>query len=137
MQCFYIRLYSRFFLGFLGEIFSPLYTKLGKKTHPIIILSNKTKKNQIFGSFINDIQNLKSKNIICCGTMQLRCHKIDSIFCFLELRIFSFKLRKHTFCHWEHDPITVIKMDQNTCIVQVLFAIPQHVWTYTINPIYH
>ena len=61
----------------------------------------------------------------------------DQFFCFLELRIFSFKLGKHTFCHWEHDPITVIKMDQNTCLVQVLFAIPQHVWTYTINPIYH
>ena len=38
----------------------------------------------------------------------------DYIFSFPELGIFSLKLgKKHTFCHWEHDPISVVKMGQN------------------------
>ena len=38
----------------------------------------------------------------------------ELFFLVLELGIYSLKLGKnHTFCNWEHDPTSVIKMDQN------------------------
>ena len=46
-------------------------------------------------------------------TLQLRCHKM--VIFFFSPRIGNFLLeigKKYTFCHWEHDPISVAKMGQ-------------------------
>ena len=45
--------------------------------------------------------------------MVIFCYFFSRFFLFLELGIFLFKLgKKHTFWHWEHDRITVIKTGQ-------------------------
>ena len=45
--------------------------------------------------------------------MAIFCYFFSRFFLFLELGIFLFKLgKKHTFWHWEHDRISVIKTGQ-------------------------
>ena len=45
--------------------------------------------------------------------MAIFCYFLSRFFLFLELGIFLFKLgKKHTFWHWEHDRISVIKTGQ-------------------------
>ena len=45
--------------------------------------------------------------------MGIFCHFFSRFFLFLELGIFLFKLgKKHTFWHWEHDRISVVKTGQ-------------------------
>ena len=57
-----------------------------------------------------------------CGTVQLRCHKMV-IFSvpWIGNFLLEFGEKPHTFCHWEHDPISVIKMSKTT----VILVIPQ------------
>ena len=45
--------------------------------------------------------------------MAIFCYFFSRFFLFLELGIFLFKLgKKHTFWHWEHDRISVVKTGQ-------------------------
>ena len=45
--------------------------------------------------------------------MAIFCYFFSHFFLFLELGIFLFKLgKKHTFWHWEHDRISVVKTGQ-------------------------
>ena len=45
--------------------------------------------------------------------MAIFCYFFSRFFLFLELGIFLFKLgKKHTFWHWEHDRISVVKPGQ-------------------------
>ena len=58
-------------------IFCVFLNKIGKISHRIIH-SNKA-KNQVWWTNISNkhiLQNSECKNTICCGTVQLRCHKM-------------------------------------------------------------
>ena len=60
--------------------------------------------------------------------MAIFCYFFSRFFLFLELGIFLFKLgKKHTFWHWEHDRISVVKMGQKKpCVLFV----PLKIWPF-------
>ena len=62
--------------------------------------------------------------------MAIFCFFFSRFFLFLELGIFLFKLgKKHTFWHWEHDRISVVKTGQKKpCILKLMFDFALEEW---------
>ena len=68
--------------------------------------------------------------------MAIFCYFFSRFFLFLELGIFLFKLgKKHTFWHWEHDRISVVKTGQKKpwsvlhLFVCLLYVPSQQLWS--------
>ena len=81
-----------------------------------LIMSSNNQKNQIFGLLISTLPILECKNTICCGTVQLRCHKMVIFFCALNWEFFPRNWEKPYFlplgtCQTQ---ISVTKMGQKT-----------------------
>ena len=59
--------------------------------------------------------------------MAIFCYFFSRFFLFLELGIFLFKLgKKHTFWHWEHDRISVVKTGQKKPWLMVELSLIGH-----------
>ena len=106
------------------EFFAKFYTNWGK-THTIYY-------NQIK-------QKLANKNISTLWFLQVlfigvHCHKIVTIFCFLNWEYSPWYWKNILFCNWEHDPKLVFKMCQKT-----LFSLSEisrkqlHLYHYTYS----